>query len=60
MEKFLASSGKEILIKSVTQAIPTYSMSVIKLTRGWCKHLNIMVHKFYWGIKKGKEDGVGI
>jgi hypothetical protein len=52
-------SGKEILIKSVVQAIPTYSMALLKLPRGLCEYLTLMIQKFLWGSKKGTEDGVG-
>lgn len=55
MEKLLAGSGKEVLIKSVVQAIPTYSMSVFKLPRGLCEHITSLIRKFWWGSKAGER-----
>jgi hypothetical protein len=37
--KFLSQAGKEILIKAVVQAIPTYCMSVFLLPNTLCKEL---------------------
>jgi len=55
MEQCLSSGGKEVLIKSVVQAIPTYSMACFKLPRGLCKHLTSLVRGFWWGSKEGKR-----
>jgi hypothetical protein len=49
--KFLSQAGKEILIKAVVQAIPTYSMSVFLLPKALCRELNSMMQKFWWGHK---------
>jgi len=48
-EKFLSQAGKEILIKAVVQAIPTYSMSVFQLPKKLCNSLNSLVSRFWWG-----------
>jgi hypothetical protein len=58
LEKLL-SSGKDILIKSVVQAIPIFSMACFKLPRGLCHHINALIRKFWWGVKrvKGNLDG---
>lgn len=50
-EKFLSQAGKEILIKAVTQAIPTYSMNVFQLPKALCKTLNSLMSRFWWGYK---------
>jgi len=55
MEKTLSAGGKEVLIKAVGQAIPTYSMSCFKLPRWLCKHIDSLLRNFWWGSKEGKR-----
>lgn len=42
--KLLSNAGKEILIKSVAQAMPTYTMSIFKLPNTLCDEMTSMVH----------------
>jgi len=55
IENCLSAGGKEVLIKAVAHAIPTYSMSCFKLPRGLCEHINGIVRSFWWGSKDGKR-----
>ncbi|XP_042950200.1 uncharacterized protein LOC122282309 [Carya illinoinensis] len=54
---FLSSGRKEIMIKSVLQAIPAYTMSVFKLPKMLLKEIETMIEKFWWNHKK---EGRGI
>jgi hypothetical protein len=45
---FLSQAGKEILLKAVVQAIPTYSMGVFQLPITLCKELNQLMQQFWW------------
>ncbi|XP_062162097.1 uncharacterized protein LOC133869155 [Alnus glutinosa] len=46
--KFLSQAGKEVLLKAVVQAVPTYSMSVFLLPTTLCKDLNRLMQQFWW------------
>jgi hypothetical protein len=50
-ERFLSQAGKEILIKAVIQAIPTYNMSIFLLPKRLCNNLNGLISRFSWGTK---------
>jgi hypothetical protein len=50
-EKFLTRAGKEVLIKVVLQAIPTYSMSIFQLPKSLVRDINTMLNQFWWGFK---------
>ena len=57
-DKMLSKAGKEILIKAVAQAIPTYTMSCFKLPDSLCEELTIMVKNFWWDQKKEEKKTV--
>jgi len=50
-EKFLTHAGKEVLIKAVLQAIPTYTMSVFQLPKSLVRDTYTMLNRFWWGFK---------
>ena len=50
-EKLLSQAGREILIKAVVQAIPSYTMSCFKLPLGLCLEIESLIRKFWWGQK---------
>ena len=47
-EKLLSNVGKEIMIKSVAQVIPSYTMSCSNLPDALCDELARMVRHFWW------------
>lgn len=48
-EKLLSQVGREIIIKAVVQAIPTYTMSCFKLPLGLCTEIESLIMRFWWG-----------
>ena len=47
--KLLSQARREVLIKSVIQAIPTYTMGCFKIPLGLCHDIEAMIKKFWWG-----------
>lgn len=54
-EKLLSKVGKEVLIKDVAQAIPTYSKSYFKIPDTLCDELTGMIKNFASDKNRIKE-----
>jgi len=48
--KLLSQAGGEVLMKSVIQAIPTFTMSCFKLSLDLCNDTKILIKKFLMGL----------
>ncbi|KAL0458285.1 UNVERIFIED_CONTAM: LOB domain-containing protein 29 [Sesamum latifolium] len=53
-EKILSQAGKEVLIKSIIQAIPAYAMGCFKLPVTFLRELHSMTANFWWN-NRGKS-----
>ena len=47
--KLLSQAEREVLLKAVIQAIPTYTMGCFKLPVGLCNEIETLIKKFLWG-----------
>ena len=56
--RLLSNAGREVLIKAVAQATPTYTMSCFKLLDSLCNELNSMMSNFWWGQKEKERKMV--
>ncbi|KAK5845334.1 hypothetical protein PVK06_001506 [Gossypium arboreum] len=50
--RFLSAGGKEVFLKSILQAIPTYAMQCFKLPVSFCRELENLMCKFWWRNSK--------
>ena len=53
--KLLSQAGREVLIKALIQAIPSYTMGCFKLPIGLCNEIEVMIRKFWWGQRGDKR-----
>ena len=54
-EKLLSQAGREVLIKAVVQAIPTYTMGCFKLPLTLCHEIEVLIWKFWWGERGNRR-----
>ena len=54
-ERYLSQAGREILIKTVAQAIPTYAMQCFTIPKGILNEIERMCRCFFWGQKKEEK-----
>ncbi|XP_050219768.1 uncharacterized protein LOC126670140 [Mercurialis annua] len=50
--------GKEVLIKSVVQSLPNYTMNVFLILVGLCDELERVMNSFWWGQYQEKKKGI--
>ena len=48
-EQLLSQAGREILLKAVIQAIPTFAMGCFKIPITLCDEIETLIRKFWWG-----------
>uniref|UniRef100_A0A803Q660 Reverse transcriptase n=1 Tax=Cannabis sativa TaxID=3483 RepID=A0A803Q660_CANSA len=56
--KFLSRAGKEILLKTVIQSIPTYAMSVFLIPLKICNDIEKLMASFWWKTKSANGQGI--
>jgi hypothetical protein len=54
-ERLLSQAGREVFIKAIIQAIPTYTMNCFKLPKKLCLELKRLVRNFWWGHKENSR-----
>ncbi|KAL9664501.1 hypothetical protein QQ045_019904 [Rhodiola kirilowii] len=54
-EKLLSVAGKEVLIKSIVQAIPVYAMSCFKMPKRIFDRWHSIISSFWWNGAKGSR-----
>ena len=47
--KEASCAGREVLLKSVAQAVPTYSMSCFLIPKDICKKMRTVIANYWWG-----------
>ncbi|PRQ21155.1 putative RNA-directed DNA polymerase [Rosa chinensis] len=53
--KLLSGAGKDLLVRVVAQALPSYAMSCFLLPNNFCDDLHQMCSKFWWGSKPNER-----
>jgi hypothetical protein len=54
-ERLLSQAGREVLLKAVVQAVPTFSMSCFRLLDRLCHDLEGLMRRFWWGHGEDKR-----
>jgi len=54
-EKLVSRAGKEILIKAVVQAIPTFAMGCFDITKELCGQISTMIGRYWWSNQENDK-----
>ena len=58
-KKLLSQAGREVLLKPMVQAIPSFAMSCFKLPLGLCDEIKALIRKFWLGQKGEQQKSIG-
>ena len=58
-EKYISKARREILIKTVVQAILTYTMGIFKIPKSLCDSINSTLAKYWWVRQRKKGKSIG-
>ena len=47
--RLISKAGREILIKTVAQVVPTYTMSIFNIPKQICEDINTILAWYWWG-----------
>lgn len=53
--ELFSQGGKEILLKDVIQAMPTYYMSCFRIPEGQCQKIEKLMVRYWWGSSQAKR-----
>ncbi|XP_062086997.1 uncharacterized protein LOC133793717 [Humulus lupulus] len=56
--KFLSKAGKELLIKTVAQSLPSYAMNVFLLPLGLCQEMEQLMCSYWWKSSSRNNKGI--
>jgi hypothetical protein len=56
--KSILKAGREVLIKSVLQSIPTYFMSLFTILSSLCDEIEKMMNSFWWEHSGASTKGI--
>ncbi|XP_060965604.1 uncharacterized protein LOC133034522 [Cannabis sativa] len=56
--RFLSKAGKELLIKTVAQSLPSYAMNVFLLPIETCQKMEQLMCKFWWQASTKNNKGI--
>lgn len=54
-ERLISQRSKEVLLKDVALAIPTYAMSCFKFPNNLCSNLENLIVRVWWGQKENER-----
>ncbi|XP_019170430.1 PREDICTED: uncharacterized protein LOC109165997 [Ipomoea nil] len=56
--RFLSRAGREVLLKNVLQALPSYAMMVFALPVSLCREIEVILNRYWWTGKVVGTSGI--